>query len=95
MILLELQPFCSNEDHFCNFNYFLCVESEFMVKNHHGDCVELRAHTFKTARTFGNSPFIYPKREFKILCAYAHNWCIWHIFGKLGYFWLHKNQKKT
>ena len=34
----------------------------------HGDCVELRAHTFKTART---APFIYPKREFKILCAYA------------------------
>lgn len=37
----------------------------------HGDCVELRSHTFKTARTYGHSPLIYPYREFKILVAYA------------------------
>ena len=37
----------------------------------HGDSVEVRTHNFKTARTFGNSPFMYPKREFKILVAYA------------------------
>ena len=37
----------------------------------HGDFVELRCHTFKTAGTFGNSPITYPKREFKILVSYA------------------------
>ena len=37
----------------------------------HGDCVELRSHSFKTASTFGNSPFVYPKREFQLLAAYA------------------------
>ena len=37
----------------------------------HGDCFELRSFTFKTSRTFGHTPFIYPRREFQILCAYA------------------------
>ena len=37
----------------------------------HGNFVELRCHTFKTAGTFGNSPFIYPRREFNLLCAFA------------------------
>ena len=35
------------------------------------DCVELRVFSFKTACKFGHSPFIYPRREFNILCAYA------------------------
>jgi hypothetical protein len=37
----------------------------------HGNFVELRCHTFKTAGTFGNSPFIYPRREFNLLLAFA------------------------
>ena len=37
----------------------------------HGDCFEIRSFTFKTSRTFGHTPFIYPRREFQILCAYA------------------------
>ena len=37
----------------------------------HGDCVELRSFTFKTSRTYGHTPFIYPRREFNILCAFA------------------------
>ena len=44
---------------------------ELRQKHDHGDLFELRSFTFKTSRTFGHTPFIYPRREFEILCAYA------------------------
>ena len=37
----------------------------------HGEWFELRVFNFKTARTFGHTPFIYPRREFNLLRAYA------------------------
>ena len=37
----------------------------------HGEWFELRVFSFKTARTFGHTPFIYPRREFNLLRAFA------------------------
>ena len=37
----------------------------------HGEWFELRVFNFKTARTFGHTPFIIPRREFNLLRAFA------------------------
>ena len=37
----------------------------------HGEWFELRVFNFKTARTFGHTPFIIPRREFRLLRAFA------------------------
>ena len=37
----------------------------------HGEWLELRVFNFKTARTYGHTPFIIPRREFRLLRAFA------------------------